>query len=197
MSGFPSTAPDWSATNSSKRPPGSPTTTPSGARGAPNPAPGCSKGLVKCGVCGVGTNCHQMRGRNRSWHRYYYCRNHDPLRAGGQERRCPERNIRADALDEFVFDHIRTALTRPEMLLAGEKAIAVTTPVPDDELLAAELTRLDRKIDATTAERRRLVDLYQAGLIDLDRPGFRAAFILAALRGWGQRSGLVQTRWVG
>ena len=72
------------------------------------------KGLVKCGVCGVGTNCHKMRGRNGTWHRYYYCRNHDPLRAGGEEHRCPERNIRADALDEFVFDQIRRAhSTRP------------------------------------------------------------------------------------
>ena len=52
----------------------------------------------------------KMRGRNGSWHRYYYCRNHDPLRAGGQDRRCPERNIRADALDEFVFDQIKRAL---------------------------------------------------------------------------------------
>ena len=125
------------------------------------------KGLVKCGVCGVGTNCHKMRGRNGTWHRYYYCRNHDPLRAGGQEHRCPERNIRADALDEFVFDQIRAALIRPDLLLAGERAVTITTPIPDDELLATELTRLDRKIDATTAERRRLVDLYQAALIDL------------------------------
>ena len=71
------------------------------------------KGLVKCGVCGVGTRCHKMRGRNGTWHRYYHCRNHDPIRAGGESRRCPERNIRADALDTFVFDHIRTAITRP------------------------------------------------------------------------------------
>ena len=125
------------------------------------------KGLVKCGVCDVGTNCHKMRGRNGTWHRYYYCRNHDPLRAGGEDRRCPERNIRADALDEFVFSQIRAALTQPAMLLAGEQAIAVTAPIPDDELLAAELARLDRKIDAATAERRRLADLYQAGLIDM------------------------------
>jgi hypothetical protein len=43
----------------------------------------------------------------------------------------------------------------------------VRTPTPDDELLDDELARLDRKIDATGAERRRLIDLYQAGLIDL------------------------------
>jgi hypothetical protein len=42
-------------------------------------------GLVACG-----------RSRRR-----WYWRNHDPLRAGGEDRRCPERNIRADALDEY------------------------------------------------------------------------------------------------
>ena len=140
------------------------------------------KGLVKCGVCDVGTNCHKMRGRNGTWHRYYYCRNHDPLRAGGEDRRCPERNIRADALDEYVFGQIRTALTQPSMLLAGEQAIAVTAPIPDDELLAAELARLDRKIDATTAERRRLADLYQAGLIDLPELHRRSSEVAARLR---------------
>ncbi len=140
------------------------------------------KGLVKCGACGVGTNCHKMRGRNGSWHHYYYCRNHDPLRAGGEEHRCPERNIRADALDEFVFDQIRVALTQPDLLLAGEQAVAVTTPIPDDELLAAELARLDRKIDAADAERRRLVDLYQAGLIELPELQHRAADVAARHR---------------
>ena len=88
------------------------------------------KGLVKCGVCGVGTNCHKMRGRNGSWHRYYYCRNHDPLRAGGEQHRCPERNIRADALDAFVFDHIRAAITHPDQLLAGEQAVTAAHPDP-------------------------------------------------------------------
>jgi hypothetical protein len=71
------------------------------------------RGLVRCGPCGVGTSCHKMRGRNGTWHRYYYCHNHDPLRAGGQDRRCPERNIRADALDEFVFGQIRTPYSTP------------------------------------------------------------------------------------
>jgi hypothetical protein len=42
-----------------------------------------------------------------------HCRNHDPIRAGGESRRCPERNIRADAIDAFVFDHLRTAITAP------------------------------------------------------------------------------------
>jgi hypothetical protein len=125
------------------------------------------RGLVTCGTCNVGVNCHKMRGRNGTFHRYYYCRNHDPLRAGGEHRRCPERNIRADALDAFVADQVRQALLRPEVLLAGERAVTARTPAPDDELLAAQLARLDRKTEATQAERRRLVDCYQAGLLDL------------------------------
>jgi site-specific DNA recombinase len=140
------------------------------------------KGLVKCGACGVGTNCHKMRGRNGTWHRYYYCRNHDPLRAGGQQHRCPERNIRADALDEFVFDQIKRALLQPDLLLTGEHTVALTAPIPDDELLATELTRLDRKVEAAHAEKRRLVDLYQAGLIELAELQRRAADVAARHR---------------
>ncbi len=132
------------------------------------------KGLVKCGVCGVGTNAHRMRGRNGSWHRYYYCRNHDPIRAGGADRRCPERNIRAEALDDYVFDRIRTALLHPDTLMAGEQAVAARAPTPDDELLSAELARLDRKITAVDDERRRLADLYQAGLLPLPEVQRRA-----------------------
>jgi site-specific DNA recombinase len=124
------------------------------------------RSLIRCGTCSVGVSCHKMRGRNGTIHRYYYCRNHDPLRAGGQDRRCPERNIRADELDAFVFDQVR-ALLRPEVLLAGEHAVTTRGPTPDDELLGAQLSRLDRKADAAKAERDRLVDLYQGGLIDL------------------------------
>ncbi|MGQ0678189.1 MAG: recombinase family protein, partial [Actinomycetota bacterium] len=73
------------------------------------------RALVRCGKCDVGVSCHKMKGRNGQFHRYYYCRNHDPLRAGGEDRRCRERNIRADALDSFVFDQVREALLRPEV----------------------------------------------------------------------------------
>lgn len=126
------------------------------------------RGLVKCGHCGVGVSCHKMRGRNGTVHRYYYCYNHDPLRAGGEHRRCPERNIRADELDTFVFEQVRNTLLRPEVLLAGEHAVSARRqPVPD-ELLQVQLAKLQRKSDAANAEKRRLVDLYQADLIDRD-----------------------------
>jgi len=124
------------------------------------------RGLIKCGHCHVTVSCHKMRGRQGTVHRYYYCANHDPLRAKGEHRRCPERNIRADELDAFVFEQVRAAMLRPQMLLAGQDAVATHRKPSGDELLAAELTRFDRKIEAVRAERRRVADLYQAGFIE-------------------------------
>ena len=124
------------------------------------------RGLIKCGHCHVTVSCHKMRGRQGTVHRYYYCANHDPLRAKGEHRRCPERNIRADELDTFVFEQVRAAMLRPQMLLAGESAIAKQRKPTGDELLGAEVSRFNRKIEAACAERRRIADLYQADFID-------------------------------
>ena len=122
--------------------------------------------LVRCGTCQLKASCITAKTSSGAVY-YYHCPKHDRVRAGTEANRCPERAIRADALDEFVFAEVRAALLRPDVLTAGERAVAARGPVPDDELLAAELTRLDRKIDTTDTERRRVVDLYQAGLIDL------------------------------
>ena len=84
------------------------------------------------------------------------------------------RKTRGSPLDAFVFDHIRAAITHPDQLLAGEQAVTLTTPIPDDELLSAELARLDRKIEAADTERRLLIDLYQGGFIELPEMQRRA-----------------------
>ena len=123
------------------------------------------RSLVKCGPCGVGTSCHKMRGRNGAWHRYYYCHNHDPLRAGSQARRCPERNIRADGLDEFVFTQIRAALLDPALLLAGEQAIAVHAR-PRRPAARRRTGPPGPQARSSPNQTNRLVNLYQAGLID-------------------------------
>jgi site-specific DNA recombinase len=123
------------------------------------------RGLVKCGHCGVGVSCHKMIGRNGTFHYYYYCSNHDPLRARGEHRRCPERNIRADELDAFVFDQLRATMLRADVLLTGEAAVSARWEAGGDELLATQIARFDRKIDAVAAERRRVADLYQANFI--------------------------------
>jgi site-specific DNA recombinase len=128
------------------------------------------RGLVLCGPCGLRLFCDNKRSSRSDKDkktRYYGCPNHDPIKAGGPQRRCTERLIRADELDAFVFDQLKAVLLRPQLLLAGEAALAGRDAVPDDELLAAQLERTGRQIEQAQAERRRLADLYQADLITL------------------------------
>ena len=120
------------------------------------------RGLIECGHCHVGCSCHNSYGRHSTLARYYCCRDHDLLRAGSEDRLCPERNIRAPELDEYVFEQVRQALLTPDQLLAAERA--VLTGVPDeDELVATQLGRLDTAIEAQERERARLLDAYQQG----------------------------------
>jgi site-specific DNA recombinase len=109
--------------------------------------------LVRCGRCGIKLACHRAN-RTHGLARYYLCPYHDPVRAGGPDRRCPERRIRADELDSFVFEQVRDLLARPDLLAAGEAALLAQQPAPDDGLVAAQLARIDRRIDTTDTERR-------------------------------------------
>ena len=133
------------------------------------------RGLIECGHCQVGCNCHRMRGRNGTFHRYYYCRNHDLLRAGSEDRRCPERNIRANELDEYVFQQVRQALVDPRQLVAGERAVIASAPVDENELVAAQLRHLETALESSERERIRLLDAYQAELLELDELTRRTA----------------------
>jgi len=136
------------------------------------------RGLIKCGHCHVSCNCHTSLGRKGTRTRYYSCRNHDVLRAGSEDRLCPERCIRADALDEYVFGQVRQALLDPQQLLAGERAVLSGAP-DENELLAGQLKRLNTAIDAKRGERARLLDAYQAGLLDLDELTRRTSALTA------------------
>lgn len=110
--------------------------------------------------------------------RNHDCRNHDILRARSEDRLCPERNMRADALDEYVFGQVRQALLDPQQLLAGERAVLTGAP-DENELVAGQLKRLNTAIDAKHGERARLLDAYQAGLFDLDELTRRSGALTA------------------
>lgn len=121
--------------------------------------------LMRCPSCGVKLNAVTSRRRGTTT-RYYLCPHRDPWRAGGAERRCQQRRVRADELDAYVFEQIRRLLTRPDLITAGDTALTAQAPAADSELLADQLTRLQRRLAAARTERGRLADLYQAGVID-------------------------------
>ena len=54
----------------------------------------------------------------------------------------------------------------PDQLLAAERAVLAGAP-DENELVAAQLKRLDTAIEAKERERARLLDAYQAGLLEL------------------------------
>jgi site-specific DNA recombinase len=121
--------------------------------------------LLRCAHCQVKLTCYRAR-RGQATTRYYLCPHRDPWRAGGAEHRCPERRVRADELDTFVFDQVRQLLTRPDLISAGQTAVTAHTPAGDDELLNAQLDRLQRRLRNARTERGRVADLYQASVID-------------------------------
>lgn len=150
--------------------------------------------LVQCGSCGVAVGCQKMVTKSGKVHRYYWCPNHVHHEMNGRPP-CPERNVRAEALDNFVFEQVRAALLRPDVLLVAQSAVTAATPTPDDELLGTELARIDRKLEANRAERRRLADLYQAGLLELSDVQRRARDIDARHRSLTeQHEGLIAQR---
>ena len=68
--------------------------------------------------------------------------------------------------DSYLFGQVRQALLDPQQLLAGERAVLAGTP-DENELITGQLKRLSAAIDAKQSERARLLDAYQAGLLDL------------------------------
>ena len=134
--------------------------------------------LVICGACGIHTRAQQMTSSTGKIGRYYSCAYHDPVLAGGPEKVCRQRRIRADELDNFVYDQVREVLLRPDILLAGEAALA-SRHTPHDELLDTQLARLARRLEQADIERRRLADLYQAGIIDTTELRRRGAEVTA------------------
>jgi site-specific DNA recombinase len=127
------------------------------------------RGLVRCRVCDLGVSCHRMRGRDGTFHHYYYCAGHDVLRARRGLGRCPQRNLRADELDGLVWGEVRRHLESPTLILEAYTHVgALPLPRPND-LVAPEVRGLTKQLTDTDREGHRLLDAYQARLIALDQ----------------------------
>jgi site-specific DNA recombinase len=123
--------------------------------------------LVVCRHCGVKAYCQGRRPAAQGELRYYVCNRRRSLEAGGPDKACPQPSTRAEALDSLVWEQLHQALLRPQILVKGQAALGARTQQPDDELLRAQLERLERRLHSTETERRRLVDLYQMQAIEL------------------------------
>ena len=125
--------------------------------------------VVRCRVCDLAMSCHRMRGRNGTFHHYYYCAGHDVLCARRTVGRCPQRNLRADELDDLVWGEVRRHLEHPALIREGYARLQAQVASPQDDGLADDLRALQKQLTELDREEHRLLDAYQAGLVDLDQ----------------------------
>jgi site-specific DNA recombinase len=125
--------------------------------------------VARCRVCDLGMSCQRLRGRDGTWHYYYDCRGHDVLRARDAIGRCPQRRLRADALDDLVWAEVRGHLESPALILKAYARLQTEPIARADERVAPDVRDLQKKLAECDREEHRLLDAYQAGLIPLDQ----------------------------
>jgi site-specific DNA recombinase len=122
--------------------------------------------LLTCRTCGLamfGVTYRSPDGQPQQ--RYYKCHGKGCV-ARDRERRCPQTPAKVEELDAAVWEHVKQLLNDPATLLEqfehfarqADEAVDGLTPMQKWE---APLRRLDR-------EEQRLLDAYQAEVIDLD-----------------------------
>ena len=125
--------------------------------------------LVRCRVCDLAMSCHRMRGSNGTFHHYYYCVGHDVLVARRAIGPCPQRNLRSDELDALVWSEVRRHLENPALIREGYARLQAQGGSPGDDGMADELAALKKQLAELDREEHRLLDAYQAGLVDLEQ----------------------------
>ena len=87
--------------------------------------------------------------------------------ARGRDQRCPRRPVKADEVEAAVWGHVQELLNDPATLLeqfetlARQADVQKTNEKAENQKWEAQLRRLDR-------EEQRLLDAYQAEVIDLE-----------------------------
>ncbi|MCP3995807.1 MAG: recombinase family protein [bacterium] len=114
--------------------------------------------LLRCGRCGL--KCCCVSG-SRSSNTYYRCQ--EP-RLPGQPR-CRPNHVRAQPLDELVWEEVRKHLLHPESLIRAQTKILESTS-PDASFLSTQIENAMKRLAQVRAERRRLLDAYQAGFAE-------------------------------
>ena len=122
--------------------------------------------LVKCGECGL-----QMRGiRSRSQsgkqeYLYYFCNGHSPLTVG-RATPCRSKNVRADRLDEIVWQALCQLLRQPDLIPQLHRTW-VEAKQQSISTLEAQQSQLLQRRQRIERQTQRLIDAYQAEIIGL------------------------------
>jgi site-specific DNA recombinase len=119
--------------------------------------------LVRCGHCGLSCRVSTNTANPRCSH-YYVC-------SGTKthfltEKRCSQRCIGADALDELVWEEVSTRLQDPDLVLEAYRECRIRRD-GEEAGLSEQGQKLATQIKFTNTEMARLLDAYQVGAIEL------------------------------
>ena len=125
--------------------------------------------LVRCGRCGSScsalTSKQSYGGKVHSNH-YYGC-----LRTTSgflKQERCSQRRIRADVLDELIWEEVSNRLQNPELVMEAYQAHKSQSRNSSDEDGSNEKDdKLKTQIRLANKELSRLLDAYQYGAVEL------------------------------
>lgn len=122
--------------------------------------------LVKCGDCGLGMVCFHLRSTCKKYeYLYYICKGHDPLTVARQTK-CQSRRVRADRLDEAVWQALAQLLHKPEVIPQLHTTWAETKRQNISAIDAQQSQLLGRR-QKIERQDQRLLDAYQAEIINL------------------------------
>lgn len=125
------------------------------------------QGLTVCRRCGYayyGKTAPRRRGQNEvDVLRYYRCTGTDSQRFEG-EAPCSNPPVRADQLEEIVWDRIKALLKDPERV--ADEYRRRLARAADGAAAPAELVRLDKQIAALRRGIGRLIDSYAEGFVE-------------------------------
>src|SRR6266851_30955 len=116
------------------------------------------KGLAVCGYCQLLMVGHAGTARRRR----YLCSRKESLH--GSLQPCPGRTVLADTLEEVVWQSVSALLRDPPLLVEHYQLRQVQDPSTPEQ---HEQQRLHRKLTTLQREEQRLIDAYQASVIDL------------------------------
>jgi len=116
------------------------------------------RGLLVCGCCQV-----RMYGVSNHGMRRYQCPRKETLRVSPEP--CPNRTLSAAQIEEMVWQSVSELLRDPKLLVEQYQLRAQSF---DETPAKQEQRRLARKLQALKREEERLIDAYQAGIVDLN-----------------------------
>jgi site-specific DNA recombinase len=123
------------------------------------------RGRLRCQTCGYTLYGKSVSGVTPP-RAYYRCLGQDRHR-WAQGRVCAGHPIRVEVLDELVWEQTRQLIQHPEVVFQ-EYSRRVHTKKQGDLDITSVMIKKKREIHQQELEKKRLIDLYQVGILSLD-----------------------------